>query len=236
MGATRLPGKMTKKIGGRPAILHVIGRAKKIKRRDVVILATTDNKRDDILEKIARRENISVYRGSENDVLDRYYQAAKIHGLDVVVRITGDCPFLDPKITSDTINVYLSGDYDYVSNCHPPTLPDGFDTEVCSFNALEKIWQNAKLQIEREHVFPYVFNNPDKFKIFNACCDQDFSHLRLTLDEQADLALLRKVYRKLHHSNPNFGLIEIAKLFRAEPGLLNINSSVTAKPVSRWTK
>ena len=236
MGATRLPGKMTKKIGGKPALLHVIERVNKIKGCDAIILATTDNKRDDVLEKIVKRANILVYRGSENDVLDRYYQAAKLFELDIIVRITGDCPFLDPKITKDCIDVYMKGNYDYVSNCHPPFLPDGLDTEVCSFVALEKIWLNAKLPIEREHVFTYIFNNPKKFKIFNVSYEKDLSHLRLTLDEQADLLLLRKVYKKLYKKNPNFGLTEIERLFEAEPELLNVNSDVVANPVSRWTK
>ena len=236
MGATRLPGKMMKKIGGKPAILHVINRAKRIGGCDAIILATTDNKRDYILEKIAARENVLVYRGSESDVLDRYYQAAKLFELNAIVRITGDCPFLDPKITRDAVDFYKNGKYDYVSNCHPPTLPDGLDTEVCSFSALEKIWRNAKLPIEREHVFTYIFNNPKKFKIFNVSYEKDLAHLRLTLDEQADLLLLRKAHKKLYRKNPNFGLEEIARLFEAEPELLNVNSNVVAKSVSRWKK
>jgi len=234
MGATRLPGKMTKKIGGKTVLDHVIDRIKKVKGCDTLILATTNSKSDNVLERIGKKANILVYRGSERDVLDRYFQAAKLHGLNVVVRITGDCPFLDVGFTGDTIKAYLNGRYDYVSNCHPPSLPDGLDAEVCSFKALKKIWKDAKLPIEREHVFPYILSNPNKFKIFNVSYDRDLSHLRLTLDEQADLVLLRKVYKKLYKENSNFGLKEITRLFETKPELIDINRNVVAKNISRW--
>jgi len=236
MGARRLPGKMMKSIGRRPAVAHVVERVKRIPAVKSIILATTDSRKDNILAVFGKRAKIEVFRGSENDVLDRYYQAAKLFRVDPVLRITADCPFLDPLVVKEVIDVYLRGDYDYVSNDHPPYLPDGFDVEICSFSALEKIWRSAKLPLEREHVFPYIFNHPKDFRTFNVEYKEDFSHLRLTLDEPADLKLLRLVYRKLHSRNPRFGLTEIKQLFAREPELALLNKDVRALPVSRWQK
>lgn len=236
MGSKRLPGKMMKEIGGSPVVLHTIKRAKRIPGVRTVILATTDVRGDNVLARFGKHAGIKVFRGSQNDVLDRYYQAAKTFRIDPIVRVTADCPFLDAALAGEVIEVFLKGKYDYVSNNHPPYLPDGFDVEVCSFFALEKIWEKAKLPVEREHVFPYIFNHQKDFKIFNIGYREDLSHLRLTLDEKDDLTLLRKVYRKLHKRNPNFGLSHIKELFALEPDLARINQHVQALAVSRWKK
>lgn len=227
MGSTRLPGKMAKKILGKTILELVIFRLKKIKNLAKIILATTENKADDILEGISKQNKIKVFRGSEDDVLDRYYQAAKKFGIDPIVRITADCPVLDWQICDEVINFYLQNKYDYVSNVSPPTFPDGFDVEVFSFKALANAWSNAKLKSEREHVTPYIANHPEIFKIGNLVRNgNDLSGLRLTLDEKVDLILLRNIYSALYKKNNYFVLSDILNLFQKKPELLKINQKI----------
>ena len=234
--STRLPNKVIKKIQGKTVLEHIINRAKKVKNCEKVVLATTNKKNDDILVKIAKKANISVFRGSENDVLDRFYQAAKNFEIDPVVRITADCPLLDPHLAENIINFYKNGSYDYVSNVRPPTFPDGLDVEIFRFAALEKAWLNSKLPQEREHVYPYIFKKPGMFKIGNFVNDKDFSHIRLTLDVKNDLTLIKKIYKKLYSKNPTFGLKEILKLLAQQPDLIKINQNTSVHSVSRWKK
>jgi len=226
VSSTRLPQKVIKKIEGKTVLEHLILRAKKVKNCDKVILATTDKKDDDVLGKIAKELNVLAFRGSENDVLDRYYQAAKLFKIDPIVRITADCPLLDPKIVEKVIDFYFSGNYDYISNTHPPTFPDGMDVEIFNFKSLEKSWKKAKLRSEREHVTAYIFKNPKLFKIGNITYEKDFSHLRLTLDEKEDLILIRKIYKELYPKNPFFGLEWVLELFKRKPELIEINQHI----------
>ncbi|MDD5433505.1 MAG: glycosyltransferase family protein [Candidatus Pacebacteria bacterium] len=227
MGSTRLPGKMAKKILGKTILEHVIFRLQKIKNPAKIILATTISKKDNILESIAKKNKIKVFRGSEEDVLDRYYQAAKQFDIDPIVRITADCPVLDWQVCDEVINFYLENQFDYVSNVRPPTFPDGLDVEVFSFAALEKSWQAAKLKSEREHVVPYIVNHPEIFKIGNLVRNgNDLSDLRLTLDEKDDLILLKKIYSALYKKNNYFTLNDILKLFQKNPELLKINQKI----------
>ena len=226
VSSTRLPQKVIKKIEGKTVLEHLILRAKKVKNCDKVILATTDKKDDDVLGKIAKELNVLAFRGSENDVLDRYYQAAKLFKIDPIVRITADCPLLDPKIVEKVIDFYFSGNYNYISNTHPPTFPDGMDVEIFNFKSLEKSWKKAKLRSEREHVTAYIFKNPKLFKIGNITYEKDFSHLRLTLDEKEDLILIRKIYKELYPKNPFFGLEWVLELFKRKPELIEINQHI----------
>lgn len=229
MSSTRLPGKMAKKIQGKTVLEHVILRLKKIKTPAKIILATTTKKADDILEKIAKQNKIKVFRGQEDDVLDRYYQAAKQFGIDPIVRITADCPVLDAEVAEEAINFYLKNKnkFDYVSNVRPPSYPDGLDVEVFSFASLEKSWQEAKLKSEREHVVPYIISHPGIFRIGNLKRKgENLSALRLTLDEAADLILIRKVYNYLYPVKKFFTLSDILKLFSKKPELLKINQGI----------
>ncbi|MFH0739971.1 MAG: glycosyltransferase family protein [bacterium] len=227
MGSKRLLGKMTKKILGKTVLEHVIFRLKKIKTPAEIILATTINKKDGILEEIAKQNKIKVFRGSEDDVLDRYYQAAKKFGLDPIVRITADCPVLDWQVCDEVIDFYLQNKFDYVSNVRPPTFPDGLDVEVFSFGALEKTWENAKLNSEREHVTPYIASHPEIFKVGNLVRNgKDLSSLRLTLDEKEDLVLLRKIYNALYKKKKYFVLSDILKFLEQKPELLKINKKI----------
>jgi len=222
-GSKRLPKKVIKKIEKRTVLEHVIERVKKVENCSNIILATTDKKEDDILEKIGKKLGINVFRGSENDVLDRYYKAAKLFNIDPIVRITADCPLTDPKIIEKVIKFYVQGDYDYVSNVRPVSYPDGYDVEVFSFKTLEKTWNEAKLDFDREHVVDYIWNNPQLFKMGNVSNNKDISSIRLTLDKKEDMTLIIKIYKELYSKNHFFGLQETLQLLEKKPELIKIN-------------
>lgn len=224
--SSRLPRKVLKVIEGKTVLEHVIFRVKKVKNINKVILATSDRKEDDVLENIARKSGVDFFRGSLDNVLDRFYQAAKKFKIDSIVRITADCPLLDSKVAKEVVDFYLKNDYDYVSNANPPTFPDGLDTEIFSFKSLERAWKNAQLPSEKEHVTPWIYKNPDKFKLGNLFSDKDLSRLRLTLDEEKDFILINEIYKELYHKNQNFGLKEILQLFEKKPELVEINQSI----------
>jgi len=234
MASTRLPGKVVKKMGCKTVLEHVIERAQRINNCQKIILATSTKKKDDILEKIARSHDVFIFRGSEDDVLDRYYRAAKLFKIDPVIRITADCPLLDPEIIDEILELYFSNDYDYASNVHPPTFPDGLGGEVFKFGALEKSWREADLPQEREHVYPYIYRKPGMFKTANFVNREDLSFIRITLDEKSDFTLIKKVYKELFPKNKLFGLKEIAGLFEEKPELIKINRHIVPHSVSRW--
>ena len=226
INSSRLPRKVLKKIEGKTVLEHVIERIKKVQNCSKIILATTDKKQDDILERMAKKLNIPVFRGSEDDVLDRYYQAAKLFKIDPIIRITADCPLIDSRVVERAIDIYLKGNYDYVSNIRPPTFPDGLDVEIFSFKALEKSWKEAGMRSEREHVTSYILKNPRIFKMGNLANNDNISHLRLTLDRNEDILLIRRIYKELYSENPFFGLIDIIKLFKEKPELIKINQHI----------
>lgn len=224
MGSTRLPGKVLKKIGSKTLLGILIERAKKSKSADKIIVATTENPGDEKIADEARSFGADCFRGSENDVLDRYYQAAKKFGADIVVRITGDCPLMDPKVIDQVIGFYEKneGDFDYVSNVHPPTFPDGMDVEVFSFKALEQSWKDAKLVSEREHVTQYMAKNPAIFRIGNVAYKQDVSAMRLTVDTAEDFELTKNIFENF--SGIDFTLEDILELKKRKPEIFEINS------------
>jgi len=227
IGSTRLPKKAIKLILGKTAIEREIERIKKIKLAQKIILAIPTGKQDDILEKIGKQTGLDVFRGSANDILDRFYQAAKKFDIDPIVRLTGDCPLIDWEVADEVIAFYLQNEFDHVSNVRPPTFPDGLDVEVFSFKALEKSWQEAKINSEREHITQYIGNHPEIFKIGNLVRNgNDLSHIRLTLDEPKDLILIRKVYTALYKKKKDFVLEDMLKLFEKTPKLLKINKSI----------
>jgi spore coat polysaccharide biosynthesis protein SpsF (cytidylyltransferase family) len=227
INSTRLPKKALKSILGKTSIEREIERIKKSALCQKIILAIPSDKKNDILEKIAKQAKILVFRGSEDDVLDRFYQAAKAFQLKDVVRLTGDCPLFDWQVCDEVISFYLDNKFDYVSNVRPPTFPDGLDVEIFSFKALEKMWQDAKLKSEREHVTPYIANHPEIFKIGNLVRNgNDLSTLRLTLDEPKDLILIRKIYGALYKKKRFFNLEDILKFLSCNPKLLKINKKI----------
>lgn len=227
VGSTRLSKKVLKPILGKTAIEREIERVKKSTLCQKIILAIPDGKKDDVLEMIGKQARILVYRGSEDDVLDRFYKASKKFNLTDIVRLTGDCPLFDWQICDEVIDFYLQNKYDFVSNVRPSTFPDGLDVEIFSFKTLERVWQNAKLKSEREHVTPYIANHQEIFKIGNLIRNgNDLSGIRLTLDEPKDLILIRKVYGFLYKKKKNFVLDDILKLFQQKPELLRMNQNI----------
>ena len=228
MGSTRLPGKVLKPLAGRPMLWHVLKRAQAARRVDETVLATTTRREDRALAVVAKDCGVSCFFGDENDVLDRYFEAAKLWQADVIVRITGDCPLLDPAVVDTVVVAYLAGNFDYVSNTIEPTYPDGLDTEVCSFSALERAWREAKLPSEREHVTPYIWKHPDLFKISNVKAQMpnanvDLSSHRWTLDTPEDLEFLRLVISACE-ANGNCSLDAVMGILREHPDWRAINA------------
>lgn len=216
MGSTRLPSKAMKPAAGKPLIGHLLERLSKSEIIDNIILATSDNPNDDKLVQYVSKLGFDVFRGSESDVLDRYYQAAKKYQPEVIVRITGDCPLIDYQVTDQIIKYFLKHDFDYVSNVDPPTFPDGLDTEVFSFQALETAWQEASQQHEREHVTPYI-RESGLFKTGNVANDEDLSGERWTVDEPEDFELIKTIIEGLEISKGYYGLKEIIDYKKAHP-------------------
>ena len=220
MGSTRLPGKSMKLLLGKPVLWHVVNRASKAELIDGVIVATTVNSEDDIIAEFCENNDISVFRGSENDVLDRYYQCAKEYGIKDIVRITADCPLHDPTVIDLIIGEYLKGNYDYVANTIEYTFPDGLDVEVFSFGALEEAWKKAELPSEREHVTPYI-RKSDNFKKKNVNSTKKYPPYRLTLDYPEDYQFIRRIYEGI--GKEEFYIAEIIKFLEKNPELLKIN-------------
>lgn len=222
MQSSRLPGKILADLAGRPLLVHVVERARRIRPVDSVILATSDHPADDPVMEFCATNNIDCFRGSENDVLDRYYQTARQYQADTIVRITADCPLLDPQVSSRVVAAFLDGQYDYASNCFPPTWPDGLDTEVFTFAALDTAWREADMRSQREHVTSFITGQPKRFRLGNVRAAEDNSHHRWTVDEPQDLEFVRSVYR---HCGPGtFDTQDVLDLLNVRPELAAINA------------
>lgn len=226
MGSTRLPGKVLIDIQGKPLLEHVIDRVRTARVIDSIVIATTFNEHDKAIIEFAKKLDIPYYVGSEDDVLDRFYQAAKKYKAETIVRITADCPLLDPNVVDEVVSFYLEGNYDYVSNTNPPTFPDGLDTEVFSFESIERAWHEARLCSEREHVTPYIRKHPEVFRIGNVTCKNDLSALRWTVDEDKDMEFVRKVYKQLYTEGMVFYMEDILNLLREHTELLEIQKGI----------
>lgn len=193
MGSARLPGKVMMDVGGKPLLWHVLDRARHIAGCDDVVLATTHSQEDLQLLELADTYGIPQYAGSEHDVLDRYYQVARKWKADTVIRVTGDCPLLDPFVSQRVLGVFHASGAEYASNIAPPTFPHGLDTEVVSFDTLEQGWRDARLKTEREHVTQFIRRRPDRYQMVNVRSDKDLSSHRWTVDHWEDLIFVRKV-------------------------------------------
>jgi glutamate-1-semialdehyde-2,1-aminomutase len=226
MGSTRLPGKVLMEICGKPLLWHVVNRVSYSKYISQIVIATSTNPKDDEIEEFAKKYKLKVFRGSENDCLDRYYKAAKKYKADVVVRITADCPLICPEIIDKVISEYIKGKFDYVTNSIIYTYPDGVDVEVFSFEALEKAWEEAKDPVEREHVTVYI-RNSGKFKIKNVVNDKpvDPQGYKWSVDRIEDLEFVREVYKHLYKDNEIFSYDDIMDLLNRYPEIKNINSN-----------
>ena len=227
MGSTRLPGKVLLEIMGKPLLAHIVDRISESKLvNSSIILATTTNPADHVLVDFANENHLECFVGSEEDVLDRFYQAAKRSGADIIVRITADDPFKDPKIMDEIIQIMLDGDFDYVSNTIKPTYPEGLDIEVFSFDSLEKAWKYGKKPSEREHVTPYIWNHPEIFKLHNVEHGIDLSSMRWTLDTNDDFEFTKIIYENLYAQGKIFRMNDILNLLTNKPDIQKINAGI----------
>ena len=225
--STRFPNKVLKDLEGKTVLERVVERVKKSALVSDVVVATTINKEDLKIAGLCSGSGIRVFRGSENDVLDRFYQAAELFKPEHVLRITADCPLIDPAVIDKVVAYHLSQKCDYTGNTlQKETYPDGEDTEVFTFNALKRSWEEASLASEREHVTPYMKKNPDKFKCANVKCEKDLSKKRWTLDNPEDYEFIKTIYRALYHKNPFFGMEEVLDYLKAHPELEKVNSHI----------
>lgn len=229
MGSSRLSGKVMKELYGKPVLSHVINRVRQCKEVDEVVVATTTSEVDDIFTETDF--GVSVYRGSEDNVLSRYYETAKATDADIVVRITSDCPLIDPNIIDEMLTIYKQGNYKVVtnatSNLEDRTFPRGLDAEIFSFEYLEEAYNNATEQYQKEHVTPYLYENTDSVYIYKN--DVNYSKYRLTLDTDEDFVLIHKVYGALYSGEHDFYLKEIVETMEANPDWIKINEHIEQK-------
>jgi spore coat polysaccharide biosynthesis protein SpsF len=225
-GSTRFPDKVMKELCGKPLIWHIVNRLSESRKIDRIILATTINDKDDILEKWAHENNVLCFRGDENNVLDRFYNAALHYSVGTIVRITADDPFKDPEVIDNVIELFEKKNLDFAYNNHPPTFPEGLDTEVFSFDSIKKAWLESTDDFEKEHVTQYFYRNPAKFRQLCLQYKIDLSYLRWTIDTFQDWAMAEEVYNRLYDIKPVFKLQDILELIEKEPYIADINLNV----------
>lgn len=220
-GSTRFPNKILKKIGHETLLSIHINRIKKANKINSIIVATTNKKNDDVIKQQADKLNVECFRGDEDDVLDRFYQAATTHNPDFVVRLTSDCPLIDPILIDEIIEATINSNVDYCSNTLIESFPDGQDIEVFTYSALKKAWKESVLKSEREHVTPFMKKN---FKSINIHSNSmEFNKVRMTVDEPKDLVVINKLVDKLG-LNENWK--NYSKLYLNDKNIKNINSSI----------
>lgn len=231
MASSRLPGKVLADLGGQPVLAWVVRRAQRTKGIDQVVVATSVASEDDVIEAFCREEGYACTRGSLHDVLDRYIETARQFDAEVVVRITGDCPLIDPGMLADNLRTFLRAQppLDFAANRLPNerTIPIGLDAEFCTTNALEIAWREAREPHQREHVMPFFYEHPQCFRILHIKHSPDYGHLRWTVDTPEDLDLLRKIVA--HFEGDTFSWKDVLVLFEKEPQLARINADVSHK-------
>jgi spore coat polysaccharide biosynthesis protein SpsF len=229
MSSSRLPGKVMLPILGKSLLFRMIERLQMISRKAQIVIATSEEETDDVIEQEASKINIPCYRGNLNNLLDRHYQAAKQLGADIVLKIPSDCPLIDPRIIDKVLDFYFDDParYDYVGNLHPATYPDGNDVEIMTMSCLEKTWNEASRPLELEHTTPYIWENPEKFRIGNVVWetgkDYSMSH-RFTIDYEADYLFIKRVYEELFPTKKDFSCEDILKLLEEKPEIYHINA------------
>jgi len=225
MGASRLPNKVLMPLAGKPVLEHVVRRCQHAQLVERVIVATTVDSKDIPIVNFVSGLNISVFCGAVNDVLDRYYQAARLFGIRHIVRITADCPIIDPDIIDRVIGEYFDTGADYATNTLKETYPDGEDVEVFSFDILSRAWNDAKIPSEREHVTPYIRKN-DVFKKTNLVSKVDLSQHRWTLDEPRDYDKLSAIFDALYKEDIFFHMKDVLNFLSDHPEVDRINSDI----------
>lgn len=229
MSSSRLPGKVMLPVLGKSLLYRMVERLQMIQHQATIVIATSKDAADDIIAQEAARMNIACYRGSLNNLLDRHYQGAREFDADVVLKIPSDCPLIDPRIIDQVLDLYFSspGKYDYVSNLHPATFPDGNDVEIMTMACLEKTWKMASWPLELEHTTPYIWENKEKFRIGNvlwgAGMDYSMSH-RFTIDYEADYHFITRVFEELYPKRRDFSCEDILSLLDNDPAIFQINA------------
>lgn len=236
MGSERLPGKVMKELCGKTVLAHDIERIKQARQVDEIIIATTINKKDDKIEEEALKNKVKIFRGSEEDVLSRYYYAAEENNCaetDIIIRITSDCPLFDSQLLDNMIEFYQSHQYDFVTNVSSDssirTFPRGLDTEIFSFSVLKNAWINAVKPYQREHVTPYLYENISSIYYFQN--NINYSKYRWTLDTKEDWELILAIYKNLYHGKHDFYLKDIIILMEKYPELYEINKNIEQKKI-----
>jgi spore coat polysaccharide biosynthesis protein SpsF len=234
MTSTRLPGKVLMPVLDKPLLEYLIERLRKVTLADELVIATTTNATDEPIIDLCNRLGINVFRGPEDDVLARYYNAARLYNADLVVRVTSDCPLLDPLLVDELIDFYQkhNDEFDYVTNSLEEPYPRGMDCEVFSFEALQQAFDSAASPAEREHVTPFFYQNRDLFKVANVPFPTSLPMMRLTVDTADDFQLVRKIIEFLYPVDKNFHLQEIANTLTAFPDWGRINAHVIQKTIS----
>lgn len=228
MNSTRLPYKVMMTLSGKPLLIREIERISLSPEAGTIVVATSTDSSDDPIYQMCVKENINVFRGHTEDLVDRHFRAALEFKADAIVKIPSDCPLIDPRIISKVIKFYTAnpGSFDYVSNLHPPTYPDGNDVEIMSYNTLDDVWCNAEKKFERKFTTPYIWENPHLYSIGNVYWEtgHDYSmKYRLTIDYEEDYLLIKSIFEELYPKNPKFSLNDILNLLTDRPELEKIN-------------
>jgi len=264
MGSSRLPGKVLLDIAGQPMLVHVVERTRLAQTVSQVIVATTTDPADDPVAALCAQRGFPCFRGSIFDVLDRYYQAARQYQAMTIVRITADCPLIDPMVVDRTVKAFFgevsasdrllsagadAGDrpqhaehqrfdpFDFAANRLPlpwgRTYPIGLDTEVCSFDGLKTVWEQAAEQHQREHVMPFFYDHLERFRLVLVNHEKDYGYLRWTVDTAEDLELVRQIFANFPHRS-DFSWLEVLELFELQPELAGINARVQSKDYRQY--
>jgi len=225
MSSTRLPEKIMLEVCGKTLLEHMILRIKKSKKIDKILVATTTNEKDDVIENFCKKKQIECFRGSEDDVLSRYKFASDYLNSNIIVRLCSDCPLLDANIIDDVIDTFQKGNYDFVNNLYPlpRTYPDGLLVEVFSSKVLNEAYNEAKKPSDREHVTFFMWNQPNRYNIFRLDYKEDFSKYRFNLDYPEDFTVIKAIFESLYLSNPDFSMTDVIKWLNNHPEIMRIN-------------
>ena len=233
MTSTRLPGKVLLPLAGEPMLTRLVERLRRVQRADGIVIATTTNATDDPIAALCAQLGVPCHRGSEHDVLSRYADAARLHGADVVVRITSDCPLIDPALIDQVIATHEEGSSDYVSNMLPPTWPYGMAVEVFSAAALAQAHAEATQAAEREHVTPFIYWHPERYRLRNVASPVNLSQHRWTVDTPEDYELVSRLFDHLMPTHPHFTQADVLALLDHYPDWIAINQHIQQKPATQ---
>lgn len=233
VSSTRLPGKVLKNILGEPMLARQIERLRRTKTIDTLIVATSIKPEDDPLEALAGDLGVPCFRGSLEDVLDRFYQCALPYAPQHVVRLTGDCPLADPDVIDRVVRYHIDGDYDYTSNVMRPTWPHGMDVEVMRFACLSEAHRETSLPHHREHVTPFLYQHPERYRLGSVTQKTDQSGIRVTVDEPEDFEVVSRIYEGLYANNPEFTVADVVMFLKQNPNLKSLNDQFKRSAIAQ---